>query len=114
MAQVHIHDLNWQQHVTDPVVDGVVRRRGLVPRDYGTHPVCYSPRSHAVDMPLIPQSEWSDRCAALKASGSRLSDIRGQIPSRDQDGKGYSHSADTEVLTEKGWVYWPDWNQQHS
>jgi hypothetical protein len=47
---------------------------------------------------------------------SRISDMRlvgnnGQlIPSLDQNGQGYCATADTEVLTEKGWVGWPDYN----
>ncbi len=100
MAQVHIHDLNWQQYVTDPVVDGVVRRRGLVPRNYGTHPVCYSPVSRAFEMDLIAQSEWSQRCADMKRSLSRIQDLRGTIKSRDQNGKGYcwQHSGGTALV----------------
>lgn len=92
---------------------------GLVPRDYTKHPVCSSPYSvpfEALDMPLIPRSEWSARIKEMEETKSRLSDLRrsanngGPIPSLDQNGRGYCHTADTEVLTEKGWVAWPDYN----
>jgi hypothetical protein len=92
-----LHDGNphlWQS----PTVDGDTKTHGLVPRDYSTHPVgCYAGirAYHAVDMPLIPQSEWSQRLKDLTAAGARLSDIRRRgwngkpIPSRDQNGRGY-------------------------
>lgn len=70
--------------------------RGLIPRDYATHPQgCYSSAPAAVDMPLIPRAEWRERIRHMEGTKSRLSDMRmtgmfGQmIPSRDQNGKGY-------------------------
>lgn len=64
------------------------------------------------EMKLIPRSEWSERIKEQEAKKSRTSDIlrRKKIPSTDQNGHGYCHTADTEVLTEKGWVAWPDYN----
>src|SRR5258706_217254 len=93
-GEVHIHDGNWQQIVVDPMIDGQVRKRGLIPRDYGTHPPGFYGEK-AFDMPLIPRSEWSERIKDMEANKSRLSDIRGDIPSRDQNGKGYcwAHSS---------------------
>jgi hypothetical protein len=88
------------EHVThDVTVDDEVKARGLIPRDYGRYPVgCYAsaPGFHAVDMPLIPQGEWSERIRDKVATKSQLSDIRlssgpngGLIPSLDQDSVGY-------------------------
>src|SRR3954451_2839279 len=109
------------EHVThDVTVDDEVKARGLVPRDYGRYPVgCYSsaPGFQAVDMPMIPQGEWSERIRDKVATRSQLSDIRlssgpngGPIPSQDQNGKGFCHSEDTECLTSNGWVPFPEYN----
>lgn len=96
-GELLIGDHNWQQHVADPVVDGEHKARGLIPRDYTTHPQgCYrSVPAWSVDMPLIPRGEWSERIRDKVASKSQLSDIRltgnnGQmIPSLDQNGQGF-------------------------
>ena len=74
--------------------------RGLVPRDFSAMPM------RAVQMPLIPRSEWSARIKQMEAEKSRLSDIRltgnnGQpIPSLDQGNKGYcwAHSTTHAVM----------------
>jgi len=94
-GELHINDDNWQDHHT-AVVDGVVMRKGLIPRNYTTHPVgCYGSAPAAVDIPVIPRSEWSERIKDMEAQQSRLSDIRlagnngAMIPSLDQNGKGY-------------------------
>lgn len=65
------------------------RSRGLVERDYAATPM------RAVQMPLIPRSEWSARIKEMEATKSRLSDLRGNIPSLDQNGIGYcwAHSS---------------------
>lgn len=81
----------------DPTVDGSTTRRGLIPRDYATHPVgCYRTGGmRAVDLVAIPQSEWADRLKMLREGGAQLSDIRKRgkagklIPSTDQNGRGY-------------------------
>lgn len=88
---------------------------GLVPRDYEVDPLeMFEPPSV---MQLIPRSEWSARIKEQIATKSRVSDIRNvgnggkPIPYLDQNGVGYSHDGQTEVLTEKGWVRWADWNK---
>lgn len=90
-----IDDDNWQAFV-EPEVDGHRVHRGLVPRDYSAQPVGSSPLEYdAVEMPLIPRSEWSARIKEMEATKSRLSDIRrtamsgGPMPSYDQNGQGY-------------------------
>lgn len=79
---------------------------GLVPRDFGTHPVGYSMHAKPFDLPLIPESEWAGRLAAQIDAKAQLSDIRntgfngGPIPSRDQNGKGYcwAHSTTSAAM----------------
>lgn len=96
-----IHDgLPVEAHTPD------THARGLVPRNYGTHPRgCYE-SAPALDFPLIPRSEWPERIRDKEAAKSRLSDIRltgnngGPIPSLDQNGKGYcwAHSTTGTVV----------------
>ncbi len=87
-----IDDGNWWKHAQDVAIDGEFKSRGLVPRDYAT---TYYPKAMALDLPLIPRSEWSARIKEMEDTKSRLSDMRNvgnagqQIPSRDQNGRGY-------------------------
>lgn len=110
-----ITDDNYLDFI-DPTVNGEAVSRGLVPRDYATYPVGYLAYAKPFDLPLIPRSEWESRLQAQKDAGAQLSDFRNRgnngqkIPSRDQNGKGYCATADTEVLTERGWVAYPDYN----
>jgi hypothetical protein len=107
-----IHDRNFHEFLPqNPHIgpDGQPRAFGLAPRNYSTHPLgCYGtilPYT-AVDFPLIPQAEWSQRAKDQIAEGRRCSDMRmrgnnGQkIPSRDQNGKGYcwAHSGVSALL----------------
>lgn len=66
--------------------------RGTVPRDWTAQPI----RPYrAVEMPLIPRSEWPERIRDMERTESRLSDfrLRGNnglpIPSLDQGPVGY-------------------------
>lgn len=103
-------------HVTHhPVIDGERKGMGLVPRDFSVDPptMFESPS----EMKVYPRSEWSRLLKEQLESKSRLSDIRMRggpggtmIPSLDQDGKGYCATEDTEVLTENGWVAWPEYD----
>ncbi len=84
------------QEFMSPMVDGEIKSRGLIPRDYATHPVGYYSWATAVDFPLIPASERAARIAQKDAEKSHLTDIRmvggengAMIPSRDQNSKGY-------------------------
>jgi len=87
--------------------------RGYVERDYSLYPE--EMFQHPSEMTLIPESEWKERIEEQEKTQSSLEHIRmryidgGRIPSLDQDGQGYCHSSDTEVLTENGWVLWPDY-----
>lgn len=106
-GELHIHDGNWTQHVGPVVVDNEVKAKGLVPRNFRTHPQGYLAGAPPFDMPLILRAEWSDRIKEMEATKSRLSDIRavmgpngGLIPSRDQNGRGYcwQHSGVSALL----------------
>lgn len=97
--------------VNAPVPPG--KGTGLVPRDFKTHPVgCFDFAQPFPDDQLIPEDEWKDRLAAQQ--GNSLLDLRNNnydvLHSLDQNGYGLCHTADTEVLTERGWVAWPDYN----
>lgn len=90
--------------VAHPVLNEGVK--GLIPRDYSTHPVgCYA-AAPPFDMPTIDPSEFASRVADLEATKSRLSDMRdtgmygARIPSRDQNGRGYcwKHSGTSAML----------------
>lgn len=94
-----IDDDNYKK-VIDQVLDGNRLCRGLVPRDPKMQAVGYlgdlCPPMKAVDMPLIPQSEWSARIKEMEQTKSRLSDIRRNargngrhFEALDQNGQGY-------------------------
>jgi hypothetical protein len=93
-----IDDSTPEEDTHDVKVDGEEKGRGLIPRDWDKFPLgCYGGvRSYkAVDMPVIPKSEWSDRIKEMETKKSRLSDIilkgnkGSHIPSLDQNGQGY-------------------------
>ena len=56
----------------------------------------------------IPQSQWRELAEKLKADGGGCSKLIVEV--KNQKNEGSCHSADTEVLTESGWVGWPDYN----
>jgi hypothetical protein len=94
-AEIHIHDLNFQQFLVDQVVDGERKARGQVPRDYTKFPRGFYKGAKAIDVPLIDRAEYPERIRDKIANKSQLSDVRmrgafgAMIPSRDQNGKGY-------------------------
>lgn len=93
-----IYKARVRDSVFYPTIDGERKATGLVPRDYRTDPPeMLAPPSEIL---LAPRSEWSARIKEQKAQGARLSDIRGQEPSLDQDGRGYcwAHSTTSAVM----------------
>lgn len=104
-GELVIHDGNWQHHVA-PVINGERVSRGLIPRDFHHHPYASGNGYDAVDIPLIPRSEWSARLKEMVETKSLLSDIRmvgnnGQmIPSLDQNGQGFcwAYSTGSSIL----------------
>lgn len=111
------HDYVLPDDAMTPYIgpDGLPRAFGGIPRPEGDP----TPRSvRAIDMPIYPRHEWPDRIKDRERSKSGLSHIRltgmpngGPIPSLDQNGKGYCVTADTDILTARGWVPFPqyDW-----
>jgi len=98
-GEILIHDgtvNRWR-----PNVDGNPVRGGAVPRDFSVQPIPMM----AVDIPLIPETEWSERVRDKVASQSQLSDIRlrganGQpIVSYDQNGQGFCWAYSTTAAT---------------
>ena len=71
------------------VGDADIRQNGygLIPRDFNQYPDDYLGPPSEID--VIPTNEWSDRIKEKEATKSRLSDIRGDIPSLDQGQAGY-------------------------
>lgn len=60
----------------------------------------------------IPRGEWQARIQEHKERRSSLRDLalaRG-VTVKDQARTNYCTTEDTEVLTERGWVQWPDYN----
>ncbi len=97
-GELIIHDGNAHLYAGTTYVNGVRVMKGLVPRDLAREPVGGTGLGRtcgAVQMPLIPQSEWSARIKDKVKYGQQLSDIRlrgnkGQIiQSLDQNGQGF-------------------------
>jgi hypothetical protein len=61
---------------------------------------------------LVPRSEWGDRIEEIRKQGSGIKEqlLAAGIPVKDQNGTNYCVPGDTEVLTENGWVLWPEYN----
>lgn len=83
--------------------------KGLIPRDYGKHPVGFYKAAPPLNIPLIPRSEWVERIKEGNASQSFVSHIRrrsgpggGPIPSLDQNGQGYCFPAWTMIRMGNG------------
>lgn len=82
-----IDDSNYQQHIQEP--PGM--SRGLIPRDYGTHPEGSLAYAAPFQFPLIPRSEWNDRIKELEERKDLLSEkmLSRGIKSLDQNGTNY-------------------------
>lgn len=113
--EVIISDQNFHEFLGQEV-DGEKKARGLIPRNFVSNPVGYLACAKPFDIDLIPESEWEDRLEEQVKQKAQLSDIRergrngDRIPSTDQNGKGYCATADTEILTDGGWVAYPEYN----
>lgn len=61
---------------------------------------------------VIPRSEWQARIEERKAKGLTLRNLcdKAKLPPMNQAQTNYCTDVDTEVLTEGGWVRWPDYN----
>ena len=107
-----INDSNFKQFV-NPEADG--HHRGLVPRDFSKHPVGSYSTGDSFDeiMPLIPRDEWPERCADQAANQSRLSDLQ-DWEVLDQNGQGFCVTEDSEILTDRGWQPFAEYNGTRS
>src|ERR1043166_5332162 len=77
----HIDDSNAGDLLADPQ-----HKRGRVPGDYHKVPHGSMPFAPAFDLPLIDRKDWARLAKKMEDEGTRLSDIRGDIPSLNQDG----------------------------
>ena len=96
MPMIEINDENYLDHVDHVGDDGQQRVRGLIPRNYKTHPVgCYASIPPMTGLKLMTDSEIEAAIRRKNIDASWLSDHRdrgmfgSRIPSRDQNGKGY-------------------------
>jgi len=89
--EIVIDESNWLQHAPpeDVSIDGELKTRGLVPRDWEVHPL--GSFGKEFDLPLIPEIEWPERIEEMERTKSRLSDIAIQagIDCLDQNGTNY-------------------------
>jgi len=71
------------------VPDG--QAKGLIPRDYSTHPRGFYSSMQAVDIKTIPRAEWSARIAQKVRNKTQISDImrRKGVPCLNQKNRGY-------------------------
>lgn len=105
-AKITIDDHNYMQFIDHTGPDGQLRKRGLIPRNFSTHPKGCFAAEKPFDIPLIPDDQWPDLLSDQQARNADLETIRnhgmfGQpIPSRDQNGKGYcwAHSSTSAAL----------------
>lgn len=88
---------------------------GCVPRDYTVDPLYL--RAAPSTMKVVPESDWDAIFDEQEASQSSLEHVYLSGPNGtpafvnlDQNGDGFCHTADTEVLTDRGFVAWPDYN----
>src|SRR5207244_8486493 len=88
---ITIDDSNYTEHAWHQGDDGLIRSKGLIPRNWKTHPQGCLAVAPAFDLKLIDESEWPDRIADQEKNQSSLQHIRdignngGRIPSYDQD-----------------------------
>lgn len=82
------------------------RKKGLLERNFKTHPVGYATKGNVFDLPLMSDAEIEAAIKRKDADKSWIDNVRdrgnkgGRIPSRDQDGKGYcwAHSSTSATL----------------
>lgn len=94
-----IDDTNAHEH-HEAVVDGEPKGKGLIPRNYDTHPVGFYAAAPPAQIKLIPRDEYVERIRDKVANKSQTSDIRRTyldgkpIPSLDQNGQGFCWNYD--------------------
>lgn len=112
-VDIPIFDVDPQTGRGFDAVNPMGKASGLIPRDYCKYPLAmFAPPSSIV---TIPVSEWDARYDEQEATESSLEHLflRGGKPAfvnLDQNGDGDCADEKTEVLTDKGFVPWPDYN----
>lgn len=106
-----IDDSNYKEFAHDFIIDGSYVTRGrILPSEELQRKLEGLCKPFSFN--LIPENEWQSRIEEMEKTKTRLSDIREDIPSLNQNGTNFCHTKDTEVLTENGWVAWPEYNWQ--
>lgn len=95
-----LSDDNWHDHFESPIVDGQKKAKGLVARNYETHPVGFYaavPSLGAIKCP--PRNDWPDLIKQGEADESFLSHVMakngpngGEVEVLDQNGQGFCWS----------------------
>lgn len=83
-----IGDDNWRDFI-DPTVDGEIKSRGLLPRDWSAQP--FGAVAEPFSLSLIPESDWRgliEEQEATQSSITHLSDAAG-VQVKDQNGTKY-------------------------
>lgn len=73
-----IDDNNFLLYV-DPLVNGSKVGRGLIPRDFSQEPYGSIDYAEALPLPLIPESEWTDRIEEIEKNKSSIPDVCDQV-----------------------------------
>ncbi len=88
-----IDDANFMLHAPpqDIILDGEVKNRGYVPRNWNACPFGSLAYANPFDLPLIPRSEWTDRIEEIEKNKGRLSELmlNSGVESLDQNGTNY-------------------------
>lgn len=82
------------------------------PRDFDEIPFCGFANAQPFSLPMLTEREVKERIEERERTGNRLRDkikLAGR-KIKNQNGIGYCHDEKSEVLTERGWVRWSDYN----
>lgn len=91
-GEIVIDDDNFGHFIGNPVIDGEMKSRGLIPRDWEKEPFCSQPFMSAFPSELlIPREELDDWIAEMEGNKSRISDLLDQagLGVLDQNGTNY-------------------------
>ena len=96
-----IHDGNYADFCS-PVIDGVLKFHGCLPRDFMRCPVGYLATARPFDLAIPAESKWEGLLQNRIAAKAQLTDLRmimgpdgKMIPSRDHTGTLHFHSSTT-------------------
>ncbi len=88
-----IDDTNFLQHAppSDVLIDGELKTRGYIPRDYTLHPQGSLGFMSSFDLEIPPRDVWDEIIEKMERTKSRLSDIatQAELDCLDQNGTNY-------------------------